>query len=1027
MKFQQRLGMLSSAAGLALLYLLLIYSPGVMHVPSGHPATRHRRALSVDYDIELGSSYISAYNPNCDNFGTSEFSSNDNGTIFTQDLPAKTNYKLYGNNQYKMQHPTTADEAEQLKVIILPHSHVDAGWLQTVEEYYVHHVKGILNNMVKKLNKYEDMTFVWAETVFLSMWWNELEDDVKFQVRRLIRNGQLEVVLGGWVMSDEATTYYPSVIDQLMEGHQWVLENLDTKPVSGWVIDPFGHSGTMPYLWKQAGMQNMVIQRVHQAIKATLASQNALEFNWRQNWDFKGNTDILCHVMPYVYYGMQYTCGPDRKICAMYDYGKPKSIKEQSTGREINDKNIAQQAKYLYEQYRFKASLYRYNTIIVPVGDDFRFDTSSEWDSHYENYKKVMEYMNAKQDWNISVKFGTLSEYFDMVRADEQRGSVSQRSSFPVLKGDFFPYSDQNSEYWTGYYSTRPFHKQLSRQIERNIRAVDILSALAYSQCKKYGLDFEHNHNIASYLQEVRRNLGLFLHHDAITGTAKEHVVEDYENKLLRAFNLSQDVVGMVTQNLLSQCEYDEPVVLSTVHIRKDAYSLPTRYTVTLKKGWSKVVFFNPVAQLRKEFVTLLVDSANIQILNSNNEDIPFQISPVFKSPTKIHESEFEVVFAIEIPAFAIQTFTLVKVDRNPFAYWSSVELFNTKQTSLPVNVEFSFKRSETSNSRYFIENDFIRASFNENGMLIGIYDKIKKVFNKVKLNFLSYTSEASGAYLFYPSGIAKDFLTDTKPSIRVIKGSHAEQIEVLYKNLYHSITVYDTDSVQGKGLYVENHLDMGRDEKMANQEVIMRIEGDVKNVNGTYYTDQNGFQMIGRKTYSERRIETNYYPVTSMMFLEDTENRLTLHSQQSHGAASLQQGWLEVMLDRKVMSDDHKGLGEGVFDNRPVISRFIIQLEHKLLPLPEQNFNFAFPSVSSSVLNDLFQQPVLTVFTTVRSDFLARKFHPIKKSLDCDISVVSLKNLMTSDLEYNGTSLILRRTKFDCNFPEAGDRKSVV
>lgn len=147
----------------------------------------------------------------------------------------------------------------------------------------------------------------------------------------------------------------------------------------------------------------------------------------------------------------------------------------------------------------------------------------------------------------------------------------------------------------------------------------------------------------------------------------------------------------------------------------------------------------------------------------------------------------------------------------------------------------------------------------------------------------------------------------------------------------------------------------------------------------------------------------------------------MTLHSQQSHGVASLEQGWIEVMLDRKVMSDDFKGLGEGVFDNRPVVSNFIIQIENKKIQMPVRNFHYAFPSVVSSVLNDFLQQTVQTLFTTVRSDVFQSKFHPIKQSLSCDISITSLKNLVTSDLVYNGTSLIIHRKKMDCNFPEAG------
>ncbi|XP_045167859.2 alpha-mannosidase 2-like [Mercenaria mercenaria] len=1023
MKFQQRLMMLSSAASLTLVFLLLLYSPGVMHVPRGHPATRHRRALSIDYDFDSNQWTPALQNPQCmENVDVKQL---DTSTIFTQNLPEQTNYKIYKNNQYKLQHPNIKGVAEKINVIILPHSHVDAGWLQTIEEYYVNHVKGILNNMVKKLNTYKDMTFVWAETVFLSMWWNELDDDVKHQVRRLIQRGQLEIALGGWVMSDEASTHYPSVIDQLMEGHQWVSENLHTKPVNSWAIDPFGHSGTMPYLWKQAGMENMVIQRVHQAIKATLASQKALEFNWRQNWDFSGSSDILCHIMPYVYYGMQYTCGPDKQICAMYDYGKPKSLKEQPTGREITKQNIATQAKYLYEQYKMKAGLYKYNTVLVPVGDDFRFDTSLEWDTHYHNYKKVMDYIN-NQNWNMSIQFGTLKDYFRLLRDEEFRKSKGIYDSFPVLKGDFFPYSDQNSEYWTGYFSTRPFHKQLSRDIEDNLRAADILSTLAYSQCKKYGIDFERHHDVASQLQEVRRNLGLFLHHDAITGTAKPHVVEDYENKLLKAFNLSQNVISITAQNLLTDCEHDDPVILSPEKFRTDAHSPLRRYTVTVTKRGTKLIYFNPLAQERTEMVTLIVDSFNIEIKNSQHIYIPFQINPVFTSTTNIHQTQFEIVFQLEIPAFGLETYTLYKVDRNVYGYWSTVETFNLEPVQNQENMKFKLKNYRKVHKNSYIENEFIKANFDRKGMLNKVYDKTVGIYNEVELDFMSYSSEGSGAYIFYPSGEAVGILEEIVPNIRVIKGLFMEQIQVVYKNLYHSITVFDTPSTQGQGLHVENKIDM-RSKVMSDNEVIMRINSDVKNSDGSFYTDQNGYQLIGRKTNFNRRIETNYYPITTMVVLEDSVKRVTLHSKQSHGAASLHQGSIEVMLDRKVLSDDNRGLGEGVFDNRPTISNFILQFEHKSSAVPVNNYHIAFPSLVSSVINECLQQPVQTLFTTVRNDVFLPKIHPKSQSIPCDVSVVSLKNLVTSDLVYSGSSLIIHRKKFDCNFPTAGLQCSIT
>ena len=95
---------------------------------------------------------------------------------------------------------------------------------------------------------------------------------------------------------------------------QWVMRNLGAKPVSGWSIDPFGHSSAMAYINKRAGMGGMVgdapkgrgrlfpasflqptallslfrhpqvIQRIHYEVKRMLAKKKSLEFRWTQDW-----------------------------------------------------------------------------------------------------------------------------------------------------------------------------------------------------------------------------------------------------------------------------------------------------------------------------------------------------------------------------------------------------------------------------------------------------------------------------------------------------------------------------------------------------------------------------------------------------------------------------------------------------------------------------------------------------------------------------------------------------------------------
>ena len=41
---------------------------------------------------------------------------------------------------------------------------------------------------------------------------------MKAQVRKLVSNGQLEFINGGWCMNDEASTHYNAIIDQMTWG-----------------------------------------------------------------------------------------------------------------------------------------------------------------------------------------------------------------------------------------------------------------------------------------------------------------------------------------------------------------------------------------------------------------------------------------------------------------------------------------------------------------------------------------------------------------------------------------------------------------------------------------------------------------------------------------------------------------------------------------------------------------------------------------------------------------------------------------
>lgn len=87
--------------------------------------------------------------------------------------------------------------------------------------------------------------------------------------------------------------------------------------------------------------------------------------------------------------------------------------------------------------------------------------------------------MNSNKDLHVNVKFATLKEYFDAVRGEVKQDSG--KLDLPTLSGDFFSYADRLDNYWTGYYTSRPFYKHLDRVLEAKLRGADILFCITKS------------------------------------------------------------------------------------------------------------------------------------------------------------------------------------------------------------------------------------------------------------------------------------------------------------------------------------------------------------------------------------------------------------------------------------------------------------------------------------------------------------------------------------------------------------------
>nr|XP_033776393.1 alpha-mannosidase 2x isoform X1 [Geotrypetes seraphini]XP_033776394.1 alpha-mannosidase 2x isoform X1 [Geotrypetes seraphini] len=922
-------------------------------------------------------------------------------------------------------------DSDPLQVFVVPHSHNDPGWIKTFDKYYYDQTQHILNNMVVKLQEDSRRRFIWSEISFFSKWWDNINSQKRAAVRRLVGNGQLEMATGGWVMPDEANSHYFAMIDQLIEGHQWLEKNIGVTPRSGWAVDPFGHSSTMPYLLKRSNLTSMLIQRVHYSIKKHFAATQNLEFMWRQTWDPDSSTDIFCHMMPFYSYDVPHTCGPDPKICCQFDFrrlpGGRINCPWKVPPKAITDANIAERANLLLDQYRKKSKLYRSNVLLVPLGDDFRYDKLQEWDAQFLNYQKLFDYMNSHPELHAKAQFGTLSDYFDCLYKKMGIMPGMKPPNFPVLSGDFFSYADREDHYWTGYYTSRPFYKSLDRVLESHLRGAEILYSLALNHARRAGMDSKYPLSDYALLTDARRNLGLFQHHDAITGTAKEAVVVDYGVRLLHSLmNLKLVIINAAHYLVLGDKEtyhYDQAVpFLSMDDTRLNQDSLPEKTVIKLDTSPRYVVVYNPVEQKRLCVVSLLVNTAWVRVLTEEGQPLAIQLSAVWHSATDMTADVYQVSFIARLPALGLSVFQIFKSFDGHSTLKSNVQIYlHGRDLAVKKYDTFPVKIFESNTDDFYLENQYMQVWFSGlNGLLKSVKRAGEEQEQKVKMEFLIYgtrtSKDKSGAYLFLPDGEAKLYASKDPPVVRVTEGPFFSEVACYYQHVQQVMRLYNVPGTEGLSLELSSVVDI-RDH--VNKEIAMRLTTDIES-GDTFFTDLNGFQIQPRRHLKKLPLQANFYPMPVMAYIQDEKHRLTLLTAQALGVSSLSSGQLEVILDRRLMQDDNRGLGQGLKDNKRACSKFRILLEQRTTAnkIPDSH-PVSSPSLLSHMTSMHLNHEVLVMpVANVNKGVPALKsFLPLSTTLPCDFHILNMRTLQAEDdgLPVPEVALILHRKGFDC------------
>jgi alpha-mannosidase II len=425
-------------------------------------------------------------------------------------------------------------------------------------------------------------------------------------------------------------------------------------------------------------------------------------------------------------------------------------------------------------------------------------------------------------------------------------------------------------------------------------------------------------------LEQARRALSIFQHHDGVTGTAKDYVMKDYDEMMIDGIKNSKFVIQQAVYRLLTEPNIYHPDYSFTyfnIDDSRSAASDDTSRSVIIigeEIPHKYVVIHNSQTYQRNEVVEFLIAKPYVCVTDADGNSVDAQITPSFTWHRGIYQglpqpqfstTKYRLIFTASVPALGLSVYKLNaknKKDECPSTTFSQITIFTDNQFSItldeyPEKVTFAEPR-ETS---LRINENSPGASFNKHGILKSLSQDSKSSVVPVHLEFMKYGTrtkygQRSGAYLFLPDGPAQKLDIKENPTVVVVNG----QLEASISTGLSFVVCESILRSGGDALEIRNSVDI-RD--TSNTEVIMRLSTNIKNDN-VFYTDLNGMQYMKRRILKKIPLQGNYYPISAGMFIEDDTMRLSLFTSTPLGGSSLNSGEMEIMQDRRLNQDDERG-----------------------------------------------------------------------------------------------------------------------
>nr|POE85660.1 putative alpha-mannosidase [Quercus suber] len=184
-----------------------------------------------------------------------------------------------------------------------------------------------------------------------------------------------------------------------------------------------------------------------------------------------------------------------------------------------------------------------------------------------------------------------------------------------------------------------------------------------------------------------------------------------------------------------------------------------------------------------------------------------------------------------------------------------------------------------------------------------------------------------SGAYVFRPNGTFP-IKPEGQVALTVLRGPVVEEVRQQINPWIYQTTRLHNGKEHAEVEFIVGPIpiDDGIGKEVATQITTSMV------TNKTFYSDSNGRDFIKRiRDYRtdwdlevNQPVAGNYYPINLGIYMQDNEKEFSILVDRSLGGSSIVDGQIELMLHRRLLLDDSKGVAEALNETVCVLNKCI-------------------------------------------------------------------------------------------------------